>query len=155
MQAFRYLKWDPVAYESGRLEAKGYINGQMVAQKVVETTGAPAAIKLLPDRTRLVADGQDTVPITVVVVDASGRVVPTADNKVAFEISGAGTNAGVGNGDPSCHEPNQAGYRSAFKGYCMVLAQAGRKAGTLHVTASADGLASASVRLVVDRVSGR
>ena len=112
-------------------------------------TGVPAAIKLLPDRTQLVADGQDTVPITAVVVDAAGRVVPTANNLVFFEFAGAGANAGVGNGDPSCHEANQANSRSAFMGYCMVLAQAGRKAGTLKVTASANGLDSTSVQLVV------
>jgi beta-galactosidase len=152
MQSFRHLQWDQVTYQPGRLEARGYINGQMVVNKVVETTGAAAAIKLLPDRTQLAADGQDTVPIVVVLVDADGRVVPTADNRVSFDISGAGSSAGVGNGDPSCHEPNQASYRSAFKGYCMVLAQAGQTAGTVRVTASADGLPPASVDLVVGKV---
>jgi beta-galactosidase len=147
MKAFRYLKWEQVAYQPGRLEAKGYIKGKLAAQKVVETTGVPAAIKLMPDRTRLVADGQDTVPIVVAVVDASGRVVPTANNRISFQISGAGSNAGVGNGDPSSHEPNQADSRSAFMGYCMVLAQAARTSGTLRVAATAEGLASASVRL--------
>lgn len=149
MEAFRYLKWHDVVYQPGRLEARGYIHGQLVAQKIVETTGAPAAIQLVPDRTELIADGQDTVPITVGVVDAAGRIVPTADNKILFEVSGAGSNAGVGNGDPSCHEPNQANYRSAFNGYCMVLARAARTAGTLRVTASATGLSRATVRLTV------
>jgi beta-galactosidase len=107
------------------------------------------AIKLTPDRTQLLADGQDTVPITVSVLDAAGRVVPTADNRISFEVSGAGINAGVGNGDPSCHEPSQADNRSAFKGYCMVLAQAGRSAGTIRLTARGDGLTPASVELVV------
>ena len=152
MPEFRHLQWDDVVYEPGRLEARGYINGRVVARKIVETTGAPAHITLMPDRTRLIADGQDTVPIAVAVVDSNGRVVPTADNKIVFEISGAGTNAGVGSGDPSCHEPNQANYRSAFMGYCMVLAQAARTAGIIHVTASSDGLIGASVRLVVKKV---
>lgn len=154
MPEFRHVQWEEVPYEPGRLEAKGYINGQLAAQKVVETTGAPAAIKLMPDRLRLVADGQDTVPIAVAVLDSTGRVVPTADNKISFEISGAGSNAGVGNGDPSRHEPNQADYRSAFMGYCMVLAQAGRTAGTLSVTARSNGLPDASLQLVVDEKKG-
>ncbi len=151
MPEFRHLQWDHVAYQPGRLEARGYVQGKVVASTVVETTGAPAAIRLTPSRHRLVADGQDTVPITVAIVDSHGRVVPTASNKVVFEIAGAGVNAGVGNGDPSCLEPNQAGYRSAFNGYCMVLARAARTAGTLRVTASADGLTKASVRLTVQK----
>lgn len=154
MRDFRHLRWEQVAYEPGRLEAVGYRDGLVVARDVVETTGAPAAIKLMPDRARLFADGQDTVPVAVAVVDARGRVVPTADNKIFFEISGAGTNSGVGNGDPSCHEPNQANYRSAFKGYCMVLARAARTPGAMHLKASANGLREASVRLVVVRARG-
>lgn len=155
MPRFRHLQWDDVVYEPGRLEARGYRNGRVVARKVVETTGAPAAIKLMPDRTRLVADGQDTVPIAVAVVDAHGRIVPTADNKISFDVRGSGTNAGVGNGDPACHEPNQANYRSAFKGYCMVLARAAQSAGIIDVVASSEGLANASVRLVAVRPSAR
>ncbi|MGO8765425.1 MAG: glycoside hydrolase family 2 TIM barrel-domain containing protein [Limisphaerales bacterium] len=151
MRAFRHLEWRQVAYEAGRLEAAGYINGQIVARKVVETTGAPAAIKLMPDRARLVADGQDTVPIAVAVMDSQGRVVPTADNQISFEVSGAGFNAGVGNGDPSCHEPNQADNRSAFNGFCMVLAQASRSSGILRITARSPGLTDASVHLAVDK----
>jgi beta-galactosidase len=153
MPEFRHLQWDGVVYQTGKIEAIGYINGKEAARKVVETTGAPVAIQLIPDRTRLIADGQDTVPIAVALVDAAGRIVPTADNKIVFEISGAGSSAGVGNGDPSCHEPNQANYRSAFKGYCMVLAQAARTAGTIQVTASSDGLTSATVELVVEKAA--
>jgi beta-galactosidase len=154
MPEFRHLQWDDVVYQPGRLEAIGYVHGRMAAHKVVETTGAPAAIQLTPDRTRLTADGQDTVPVAVAVVDAEGRVVPTANNRISFQISGAGTNAGVGNGDPSCHEPNQANYRSAFNGYCMVLARAARTAGTLEITALSDGLDGAAVRLVVEKAAG-
>jgi len=104
---------------------------------------------------RLVADGQDTVWLAVAVVDAEGRVVPTADNKIFFEVSGAGANTGVGDGHPSSREPNQADYRSAFKRCCMVLAQAVRTAGTLHVTASASGLPRASVRRSTDRTPAK
>ena len=82
MPEFRHLEWNEVVYEPGRLEAKGYINRQFVASKVVETVGVPTAIKLMPDRMSLVADGQDVVPIAVAVVDSNERVVPTADNKI-------------------------------------------------------------------------
>ena len=32
--------------------------------------------------------------------------VPVAQNKIHFTIEGAGSIIGVGNGDPSCHEPD-------------------------------------------------
>ena len=95
------------------------------------------------------ADGQDTVPIAVSVLDAAGRMVPIADNRVRFSVTGAGVNAGVGNGDPACLEPNQANYRSAFNGLCMVLVRANRTGGIIHVRAVSHELTSASVALLV------
>ncbi len=147
MPAFRHLQWNHVRYAPGRLEARGYNGGHLVATTVVETTGPAATIGIKPDRHGLVADGQDTVPIAISILDSQGRVVPTADNKVHFAISGPGVISGVGNGDPSCHEPNQADYRSAFNGYCMVLVRADRRGGRISLTASSPGLKSARVVL--------
>jgi len=99
------LKWK-VKYVPGTLSAKGYKNGQLVAETRVETTSAPAAIQLTPDRSTLNADGEDVSVFTVAVTDAQGRVVPVAANLIHFELSGPGKILGVGNGDPSCHEPD-------------------------------------------------
>ncbi|MEI9863762.1 MAG: sugar-binding domain-containing protein [Limisphaerales bacterium] len=52
------------------------------------------------------ADGEDVSVITVSVTDAQGRVVPVASNKIGFALEGAGKILGVGNGDPSSHEPD-------------------------------------------------
>jgi beta-galactosidase len=44
--------------------------------------------------------------VTVAIADAQGRVVPVAADAIAFELTGPGRILGVGNGDPSCHEPD-------------------------------------------------
>ncbi len=99
------LKWK-VKYAPGTLSAKGYKNGRLVAETRVETTGAPAAVQLTPDRSAINADGEDVSVFTVAVTDAQGRVVPVAANLIHFELSGPGKILGVGNGDPTCHEPD-------------------------------------------------
>jgi beta-galactosidase len=43
---------------------------------------------------------------TVAALDAQGRKAPVAQNKIDFTLEGAGRIIGVGNGDPSCHEPD-------------------------------------------------
>ncbi|MBK8045032.1 MAG: hypothetical protein IPK21_21715 [Haliscomenobacter sp.] len=43
--------------------------------------------------------------MNVHVVDAQGREVPTANDLIRFSIKGPGRIIGVGNGDPSSHEP--------------------------------------------------
>ena len=99
------LKWK-VPYAPGTLSARGFKGGQLVAETKVETTGAPAAVLLTPDRPTIDANGEDVSVITVAVADAAGRIVPVAGNAVRFELEGPGRIIGVGNGDPSCHEPD-------------------------------------------------
>jgi beta-galactosidase len=100
-----HLEWK-VAYTPGVLEARGYRGGAALATDRVETTGAPAQLVLTPDRTVINADGADVAVFTVSARDAQGRTVPTADNRVEFEVTG-GRIIGVGNGDPGCHEPDR------------------------------------------------
>jgi len=98
-----HLRWK-VKYNPGTLTAKGYKADRSVAEDKIETTGQPAAIKLLPDRVAINADGEDLGIVTVAVTDAQGRIVPMASNVVQFVLSGPGELIGVGNGDPICHE---------------------------------------------------
>jgi beta-galactosidase len=144
--ALGHAEWK-VAYHPGTLLAKGYRDGKQILEEKVETTGKPAALRLAPYVTAFKADGEDQVPVAVSVVDAKGRVVPTANNMVTFRVSGPAIVAGVGNGDPSCHEPDKGSKRSAFNGYCMAVLQAGEKTGTVTLTASAPGLQSDTVTL--------
>jgi beta-galactosidase len=122
-----HLEWT-VNYEPGTLKAIGYKNGRKL-ESAVETTGPPAEIILTPYKTTLMADGEDVSVINVSVLDKQGREVPDADNMIRFTISGEGKIIGVGNGDPSSHEPDKcaegAWQRSLFNGKCQVLVQAG------------------------------
>ena len=102
---FSELKWK-VKYAPGSLAARAFRGGQVVAETRVETTGVPVAVRLVPDRAGLRADGEDVAVITVAIVDALGRVVPTANVPVAFALAGPGRILGVGNGAPASHEPD-------------------------------------------------
>ncbi len=145
MPPFGHVQWDHVVYQPGALKVIGSRAGVTVATKTVETTGAPASIRMSADRSLLTADGEDTVPVTVEILDAQGRVVPTASNMVTFAVHGAGVNAGVGNGDPASHELNLAPTRSAFNGLCMVLVKAATRGGGITLSASSPGLTGAKL----------
>lgn len=99
------LSWQ-VKYAPGTLSAKGFNGGKVVAEQKIETTGEPASVQLTPNRSTINADGEDVSVITVSVTDAQGRIVPVASNMIHFSVSGAGKILGVGNGDPSSHEPD-------------------------------------------------
>lgn len=100
------LTWQ-VAYAPGTLSATGFDPaGRIIAETKVETTGEATTLRLTPDRNVINADGEDVAVFTVEALDAKGRVVPIAQNMLHFAIEGAGKIIGVGNGDPSCHEPD-------------------------------------------------
>jgi len=140
MPRLSHLEWE-VPYQAGKLEARGYRNGQLAATSVVETTGAPASLVLTTDRKTMSADDEDVAVFTVSALDAEGREVPTADNLVKFQITG-GKIIGVGNGDSSCHESDKGSERSLFNGLAQVIVQS-KEPGRLQLTATSDGLQSA------------
>ncbi|HVM50638.1 MAG TPA: beta-galactosidase GalA [Candidatus Acidoferrum sp.] len=141
-----HLEWQ-VPYQPGRLEAKGCTNGRLLASDQLETTGPPVSLQLSLERKVLQADGQDAVVVPVSILDAKGRLVPYATNRVAFKLSGGGRILGVGNGNPSDHDPDRAAQRNAFHGRCMVLIQAGSRPGTLELAADSPGLKAARMSL--------
>lgn len=101
-----HLEWN-VIYQAGTLEARGFRGGKIAETKYVETTGNPTTIRLTPHRPAIQANAGDLSVISVEIVDAKGRVVPNASNPVSFELEGPGHIIGVGNGDPSSHEPDK------------------------------------------------
>ncbi len=139
-----HVMWK-VPYAPGTLEARGSRGGQVVLTAKQETTGAAARILLAADRARVAADGEDVAVVEVRVVDAAGRLVRVADDEIAFRVSGSGKLIGVGNGDPSSHEPDKGATRHAFNGLCAAIVQAGREPGDLHLEATAPGLAAGEV----------
>jgi len=143
-----------VAYEPGRIEAVALRDGKEVTRDSVETSGAPARLMLTPDRPALSGDGQDALPVTVSAVDAQGRAVPVARDKVSFAIEGQGTIIGVGNGDPNSHEPDKASERSLFNGLAQVIVQSRREGrGVIRLRATAPGLQAAEVELALNAIA--
>lgn len=153
--ANHHVEWS-VPYAPGVLEAHGYKGGKLVLRQRRETAGPAAALRLTADRptllkTGLAADGQDVAILKVEVLDAKGRPVPRAADLVSFAIAGPGQVIGVGNGNPTSHEPDLANQRQTFNGLCQAIVRTRRgEAGELRVTASAPGLKSASVSLRIE-----
>ena len=148
VKAFTRVDWKAV-YKPGKLVAKAYKGGKLVATDVVETTAKPSRMSLNSDVSILKADGSDVAIIRVAIKDAKGRVVPTADNLVKFSIEGPGRIIGTGNGNPGSHELDKDPQRMAFNGYCMVLVQSDSKGGVIRLKATSEGLTDGEITLMV------
>jgi beta-galactosidase len=130
--------------------------GKGSARFAVETTGAPAALRLVPDRASLAGDGDDAQPVTVEVVDAQGRVVPTTDPLVKFALTGPGAIIGLNNGDPTNHEPEKGNQHTVFHGLAQVIVQSGLGGqGKLTLVATSEGLTTGETVIVVTPTAAR
>jgi len=129
-----------VPYQPGTLLAIGYDGGKKVNTAILNTASAPAAIKLTPDRTDIIANKQDLCYVSIGLTDAKGNLDPRAGNLLKFKIDGPGTIAGVGNADPRSTESYQQPQRKAWRGKCMVVIRSMNKPGDITLKVSADGL---------------
>ena len=146
------MEWD-VPFEPGTLKAVARNAGNLAAAHELTTAGEAASIVLRPDRLSLDADGLDLAHVAVLVTDSQGLRVPDADHEIRFTVTGAGTNAGVDNGNLNSDEPWQAECRRAFKGRALLVVRAGRTPGVAAIRAEANGLAPATLELPVGHTS--
>ena len=142
------LRWDDVVYQPGTLRAVVYRKGKRWAEDSVSTTGAPAKLLLSADRATLRADGDDLSFVTVTIADKDGRPVPRSHDRVRFSLSGPGEIVATDNGDPTSFESFQSPERKAFNGLALAIVRTrAGQAGPMVLTATAEGLGSAQVKL--------
>jgi beta-galactosidase len=138
-----------VDYAPGVIEAFGFNAGKKVALTQRKTAGAPHAVRLTADRRRILADGRDLSMLQVEIIDKSGTLIPDSDALVKFSVAGPARIIGVGNGNPTSTEPDQATQRKAFNGLCQAIVQSRGSSGTVKLTASSDGLLDGTLLLIV------
>ena len=164
---FSHAEWDAVPFVPGRVEARAYEkvgDTAPMATDAVETVGPAAKLLLsgpvnlgnkLTGSEALPANGVDVAFLHASVVDAAGRLVPSAAHNVTFSVSGPGAVVGTGNGDPASHVPDHAATRPAYHGKVLGIVRADDtgKAAELTVTVTAvlgEAKTSASTTIKID-----
>ena len=153
-----YMTW-MVPYEAGTITAKAWdkdgkeITENLQGRTSVTTAGEAKKLKVDVDRTKITANGEDLSYLTVSVTDDKGNLVPNADNKVTFEVSGDGVLAGVDNGRPVDHQSYRDDNRKAFSGQLVGIVQSTKSAGTITVKVKADGLEEQTVQITTEASS--
>jgi beta-galactosidase len=137
------LQWS-VAFATGTLEAKATKGGAVVSD-IVQTAGAAGALTLKADRAAITADGHDLSFVEVDIVDAQGVVVPQANNRVDFTLSGPGALVGLDAGDSTNHDSYKGTSHAAFSGKLMAIVQSTSTAGKITLKATSGSLTGSSV----------
>lgn len=134
-----------VAYAAGTIVANGYdASGNLIAQDIQYTAGAPAKLALSSDKTAVNTASDDLVYITCDVQDKNGTLCPNADNSVVFTVMG-GTIIGTDNGHGANVEKLSGSRHSAFSGKCLCVVKHDGASGTMKITATANGLTAGTI----------
>ena len=134
-----------VAYAAGTLVANGYdASGNLIAQDIQYTAGAPAKLALSSDKTAVSTASDDLVYITCDVLDKNGTLCPNADNSVVFTVMG-GTIIGTDNGHGANVEKLSGSRHSAFSGKCLCVVKHDGTSGAMKITATANGLTAGTI----------
>ncbi|NCG09278.1 MAG: DUF4982 domain-containing protein [Verrucomicrobia bacterium] len=154
-EPYRKVQWE-VPYAVGTVEAVGYdAEGNEQIRTTLKTAGAAAKIELTLAHVGVEADGHCLAIINVSALDAEGQAVPTASNAVDFEISDSASLLGVGNGNPTSHEPEQAPHRQLFNGAAQLILRSGLAAGSISVQAHASDLESGTLEIEIPKTQAK
>lgn len=144
------LMWMETVYEPGEVKVVAYDNDNKVAaEKTLRTAGMPHHLVLTPNRSELVANGDDLLYVTVQVVDKDGNIVPTDSRMVRFKVEGNGTFEAAANGDPTCLLPFQNPEMKLFSGAATAIVRSGKAAGRLTIKASAKGVKESMITISI------
>ena len=125
-----HVTWK-VPFEKGTLEAVATKGGKVVARDQIRTAGEPAAIRLLPEKKAVAADGRSHGFVEAQVVDEHGVVVPGADDLLHVDVTG-GTLVGLDNGRQESAENYKADHMTAFSGKALAIVRSVRARGADH-----------------------
>ena len=138
-----------LTYASGTVEAVSLRGGKEISRDTLQTTGAAAQLRLVPEKTAMAADGHDVLYVAVELVDAEGRVVPDAALPLRAEVRGAAVLAAFGSAAPATEENYTRGTFTAYRGRAMAILRSGCEHGSGTLTVTAEGLAPVSVTVQV------
>ncbi|MGA2897136.1 MAG: glycoside hydrolase family 2 TIM barrel-domain containing protein [Acidobacteriaceae bacterium] len=138
-----------VPFEPGTLKAVARSGSTIVASDELKTAGKPARLVFTADTpaTPLTPDWNDVRYVTATLVDAAGTRIPDSTTVVHFAAKGPASIIAVDNGNMMDHDPFQATQRKLYFGTALALLRATGSSGKVTVTASADGVPSATLTL--------
>ncbi len=142
-----------IPYQPGKLEAVALgADGREIARNSLESANGKTRLRLTPEKTTLLADGQELCFLNIDLVGENGITKSTVDQKLKVEVTGAGTLQGFGSARPNMAENFYSDSHTTYYGKALAVIRAGYEPGKLRVKVSGNGIATQEIELEVQSV---
>lgn len=125
-------------YEPGEILAVSYTNGKEDGRYSLRTAGPPEIIYAKPDKTEMIANGDDLVFIEIELQDKEGNINQLDNKKVRIDIKGPGIIQGFGSADPKSTENFYDRERTTYLGKALAVIRSTLEPGEIEVTFEAE-----------------
>jgi beta-galactosidase len=136
-----------VPYAPGTIEAVAYQGSAQIARRRIETVGPATQLRLRPETPSIGRGRQGLAYVNIDVLDGRGRLLPDDRRTISLVIDGPAELAGFGSASPLAVGSYQANHAQTFHGRALAILRGVERAGTVRVTASAEGLPAASTTI--------
>lgn len=140
----------PAAYEAGEVLAVGYdADGHELYRNTLATARSETILTAVPNKKKLIADGEDFSFIDIAVTDRQGIVKTWPERVISIQVDGAGTLAGFGSANPVNAERFDQNHHTTYQGRLQAVIRSARTAGNVRVMLSAEGLEPVTITIPV------
>ena len=137
-------------FSPGTLRAVGYDgSGRVLVEEVRETSGESHTIRLEAEDSALLADGYDLTFLTIRMLDAAGKPVENARDRVTVSVEGGGRLLGLDNGDSTDQDGYKVHSRRLFSGKLLAIIGSTGELQDVKVTVVSPGKQPAVCRIPV------
>lgn len=135
-------------YEPGEILAVSYTNGKEDGRCSLRTAGPPEIIYAKPDKTEMIANGDDLVFIEIELQDKEGNINQLDNKKVRIDIKGPGIIQGFGSADPKSTENFYDRERTTYLGKALAVIRSTLEPGEIEVTFEAESCKATRINIL-------
>lgn len=127
-----FVRFNGMIYRPGALKAVSKLKGKKVMETVMRTAREPYKIVAELDRNNLKAHAEDLAFVKISILDKNGNLVPRANIRLTFNISGPGTIAALDNGYQADLEPfSNKKFRNSYNGLALAIVRPAKESGEI------------------------
>lgn len=135
-----------IPYEEGELQVISYREGTKVSQCRLRTAGKPETFAVEAEQKEIRADDRDLAYLKIRILDASGELVPTDQQKIFARLEGPAVIAAFGSGNPATEDEIPDGFCHVYEGRALLVLKA-QAPGTITVRLSGGGMEEKEVSI--------